>query len=76
MFVIVLAMLVIVAAAGVLVAVMAYPGQGREVPNAPVVNEFLNKVADRLGLGVSERDREDLVGSASSREPGPREPRG
>ena len=73
MFVIVLAMAVIVVAAAVLVAVMAYPNRGREVPNAPVVNETLHTVAGWLGLDNVDRD---LVSSASSRQSESTERRG
>lgn len=66
MLVIVFAMVVIVAAAGVLVAVIAYPAQGRELPSAPGLNDALAKVADRLGLGSREqRDGDPFAGSGA-----------
>lgn len=65
MIVIVFAMLVIVAAAVVLVAVMAYPNQGREVPHAPAVNMSLHKVAEMLGLGHDRREAEFAATSTS-----------
>lgn len=50
MLFIVIIMFFILAAAGILVALIAYPGRGRTVPNAPWADEMLVKLADRAGL--------------------------
>ncbi|MDO9379703.1 MAG: hypothetical protein Q7T56_12715 [Nocardioidaceae bacterium] len=67
MLVIVLIMVVIVAAAVLLGAITAYPQRGREVPNAPRVNDLLVKVSEQLdittpgrgGVAVEDRPRDD-----------------
>ena len=51
---IVITMFFIVAAAGILVALIAYPARGRSVPNAPWADEMLAKLADRAGLSTPE----------------------
>ena len=50
MIVIALVMLVILTAAGLLVAYVAYPQRGREVPKAPWLGEAMTRAAIRAGV--------------------------
>lgn len=50
MVVIAVVMLLIVGSALTLVGVIAYPGRGRELSQAPVINDLLVKVAERTGV--------------------------
>ena len=50
MIVIALVMLVILTAAGLVVAYVAYPQRGREVPKAPWLGEAMTRAAIRAGV--------------------------
>ena len=50
MIVIAVAMLVILAAAALVVAYVAYPQRGREVPKAPWLGEAMTRAAVRAGV--------------------------
>ena len=52
--VVLLAMLVIVAAAGLVMTYGAYPARGRAVPHAPWLGEAMTRAVDRLGLSVED----------------------
>jgi uncharacterized membrane protein len=54
--VVVLAMVMIVAAAGLVVTYVAYPARGRQVPRAPWLGDALARGADRLGLAEDDHE--------------------
>lgn len=66
MFFIIITMFFILAAAGILVALIAYPARGRTVPNAPWADEMLVKLADRAGL-TTPASAQDLPGAGDPR---------
>ena len=49
-----LSLLLIVVVATLVVAFVAYPQQGRAIPNAPWLSRFLQRVVDRTGLDPDE----------------------
>lgn len=52
------AMLVIIALAGLVVLYVAYPHRGEEVPNAPWVGEAMKKGVDALPTLDNQREQE------------------
>jgi hypothetical protein len=58
MIFIVIAMLVILAVAGLVVVYVAYPHRGEDMPNAPWVGEALKKTVDAVPTLPSEREGE------------------
>lgn len=56
---IVLAMLVIMALAGVVVLYVAFPHRGEEMPHTPWVGDAMRKGVDRLPTLGNQRERQD-----------------
>lgn len=50
MLVVVSAMILIVATAGLVVTYVAYPARGRQLPRAPWLGDAMARGADRMGL--------------------------
>ena len=50
MLVVVLAMILIVATAGLVATYVAYPARGRQLPRAPWLGDALARGANRMGL--------------------------
>ena len=61
MVAIVLAMLGIVALAGLVVLYVAYPRRGQAVPNAPWLGEAMRKGVNRLPTVDNQRDQRERV---------------
>jgi hypothetical protein len=70
------AMLVILALAGLVVLYVAYPHRGEEVPNAPWVGDALRKGVEALPTLDNQREQATATSSASSVPPVPPGPRG
>jgi hypothetical protein len=59
MIYIIIAMLVILAVAGLVVVYVAYPHRGEEMPNAPWVGEALKKTVDAVPTLPGEGEPDD-----------------
>ncbi|MGH3367471.1 MAG: hypothetical protein ACRDOY_09725 [Nocardioidaceae bacterium] len=59
LLVMLLATLTILAVAGLVVAYVAYPHQGKEIPRAEWLTDAMNRAVDRWGVPTEPRDDED-----------------
>ena len=61
MLVVVLAMLLIVFAGALVVAYVAFPARGREVPHAAWLGPALERAAGRIGVDEQDEQRERTI---------------